>query len=67
MHHIFGLILNDSSVEIIDDETPIKGNFMGLVAMMREGKRMMKQNPKIKQVNIYRVIQGQRILDYQLF
>lgn len=67
MQHIFGTILKDNDIEIIDDESPGKGTYMGLQAAIFEGEKALKQNPNIKQINIYRVIQEQRIIAYQLF
>ncbi len=67
MQHIFGILLRDSDIEIIDDDTPPKGSYMGLVTAIANGRKRMAQNPNIRQINIYRVIQGQRILDQQIF
>lgn len=67
MQHILGTILKDNDIEIIEDESPGKGSYMGLQASIFEGQKILKQNPNIKQINIYRIIQEQRILTYQLF
>ena len=67
MHHIFGIILRDSDNEIIEDESPSKGSYMGLQGAIVDGRKRMKNSPNIKQINIYRVIQGQRMLVHQLF
>jgi hypothetical protein len=67
VHHIIGIILRDSNVEIIEDESPGKGSYMGLHTAIANGRKMIMENPKIRQINIYRIIQGQRILDQSMF
>lgn len=67
MQHIFSYILKDNDNEIIDDESPEKGSYIGLQGAIFEGQRVLKQNQNIKQINIYRIIQEQRIITYQLF
>lgn len=67
MQHIFGILLRDSDMEILEDESPGKGSYMGLVVAMREAQDRIKKNPKIRQINIYSIKRGQRILDYQIF
>jgi hypothetical protein len=67
MQHILGIILRNSDVEIMEDESPGKGSYMGLTAVMNDARKMILQNHNIKQINIYRIIQGQRILDQRIF
>ncbi|MEZ4750348.1 MAG: hypothetical protein R3B54_06900 [Bdellovibrionota bacterium] len=57
MQHTFGIIRCDSEVEIMDDDSPGKGSYMGLQAAILEGRRMMAKSPDIRQLNIYRGIQ----------
>lgn len=67
MHYILGIMLRDSDHEILEDETPANGNFTRtLSALMAEGGRRIMQNPNIKQINIYEIKQGQRILTQTL-
>lgn len=66
MQHIFGIILIDNDCEILEDESPGKGSYQGLQMAIFEGQKRIKQNPNIKQINIYSIKQGQRILDYVL-
>lgn len=67
MQHIFGIFLRGSDIEIIDDEDPLKNSFAGLYMAMIDGRKRMMENPNIRQINIYQVIQGQRILSQQMF
>lgn len=68
MQKIFGTILFDNDAEILDDERPENGNFQDLQSSIFECQRRLKQNPKIKQINIYTLKQGgQRILDYIVY
>jgi len=46
MHYVIGILLSDSNVEIIENDDPEKGNFMGLMVAMKRGEEMMKENPK---------------------
>lgn len=66
MQHIFGIILHGNDSEILESESPEKGSYMGLQVAIIEGQKRMKLNPSIKQINIYSIKQGQRILDYIL-
>lgn len=82
MQHFFGIILRGSEDEIIDDERIGKGSYLGLEAVMADARKRMKQNPNIRQINIYRTdrifrgfkdrpdlqnLQGERMLVHQLF
>lgn len=67
MHYILGIILHDSDMEILEDESPEKGSYMGLLGAMSDGRSRMKQSPNIKQINIYSMKQGQRTLAHRLF
>lgn len=68
MQKIFGTILFDNDAEILDDDRPENGNFKDLQSSIFECQRRLKQNPNIKQINIYTLKQsGQRILDYTLY
>lgn len=67
MQKAFGIVLRDSGIEVMDDESPEKGSFKSLQEMIFEAEKRIKQNPNIKQINIYSIKQGgQRILDYKL-
>jgi hypothetical protein len=52
MQHILGIILRNSDVEIMEDESPGKGSYMGLTAVMNDARKMILQNHNIKQINI---------------
>ena len=67
MQHIFGIILRNSDIEIMEDESPGKGSYNGLHDAMIRGRNMGMKNPNIKQINIYSIKQGQRVLDQSLF
>lgn len=54
MHHVLGILLYDNENEIIEDESPGKGSYKGLDFTIIDAKKMMRQNPKIRQINIYR-------------
>jgi hypothetical protein len=62
MQHTLGMILYDNDAEVIDNDTPGKEPylFMDLFAAMAEGDKRMKQNPNIKQINVYEVFDGVR-------
>lgn len=67
MQQILGIILRDSNTEILESEAPGKGSYMGLLAAMIDARRRFKEGPNVKQINVYSIKQGQRILDHQLF
>jgi hypothetical protein len=67
MQKVFGIVLRDSDIEIMDDESPEKVSLKSLQELIFEAEKRIKQNPNIKQINIYSLKQGgQRILDYKL-
>lgn len=66
MHYIFGIVFRDGDAEVIEDNTPGKGSLTVLPAVIRKGHKMMDENPSIRRINIYHVIQGQNVLSHVL-
>lgn len=57
MQITFGLVMFDNDAEVMEDNTPGKGSFDALFMEEKRALKMLEQNPRIRQVNIYQAIQ----------
>lgn len=66
MQHVLGIILRNNENEIMESESPEKSSFLGLQMAIMEAEKRLKQNANIKQINVYSIKHGQRILAQKL-
>ena len=53
MQHTLGFIMYDNDAEIMEDTTFGRGSFEALHEIMAKAGKIMEENPKVKQINVY--------------